>query len=339
MKIYILFKSVSSPAGGGNQFLKSLKNYLQSIGAYEENACLADVVLFNSHHHIAEAAKLKRNFPGKVFIHRIDGPMKIYNNSSDKRDNMVFSANKLLADATVFQSSWSQQKNHELELPEKSFETVIHNATDGKIFNRNGRLPFSISRKIKLIAASWSANWNKGFETYKWLDENLDFSKYQMVFIGSSPVKFRNIEHIPPVNSSLLAEKFKQSDIFIFASQIESCSNLLTEAISCGLPVVASNSSSNPEIVADGGELFDSPAQIPALLANIAGNYSNYTSLIKPPSIEQAGQTYFAFMQKVYEERTYKKFTKIDYLKTMAEMAFWKVVGRIGSVVEKDNSK
>ncbi len=329
MKICILFKSVSSPAGGGNQFLKYLKNYLQSIGTYEEDCSLADVILFNSHHHITEVAKLKLKFPDKVFVHRIDGPMKIYNSPSDKRDDMVFSANKLLADATIFQSNWSQQKNHELKLSEKSFETVIHNATDEEVFNRNGRLQFSVTRKIKLIAASWSANWNKGFKTYKWLDENLDFSKYQMTFIGNSPIKFKNIQHLLPLNSSRLAEKFKQDDIFIFASPIEACSNLLLEALHCGLPAIAPNSSSNPEIVAKGGQLFDKPSDIPLLLEKIVNDYSDYTSSIKVPSIEEVGKAYYDFMQKVCDKSPRKKFGKIAYLRLITEILFWKTVNKI----------
>jgi glycosyltransferase involved in cell wall biosynthesis len=319
MKVYIPFTFSKGPVGGGNQFLKSLKNYLQSIGAYAENACLADVILFNSHHHIAEAAKLKHSFPDKVFIHRIDGPMKIYNSPADKRDNMVFSANKLLADATVFQSAWSQQKNHELK----------HNAADEQIFNRNDRLPFSASRKIRLIAASWSANWNKGFETYKWLDENLDFSKYQMTFIGSSPVKFGNIEHIPPANSGLLAEKFRQNDIFIFASPMEACSNLLLEAMCCGLPVVAPNSSSNPEIVLKGGLLFDDPSDIPSLLEKIVNNYPDYASSVKAPHIEEVGRAYYNFMRKVYDKSPRKKLGTIAYLRLITEILFWRIVNKI----------
>lgn len=329
MKVHILFKSVSSPAGGGNQFLKSLKNYLQTIGAYEEDASLADVILFNSHQHITEAAKLKHSFPDKVFIHRIDGPMKVYNSPADKRDNMVFSANKLLADATVFQSAWSQRKNHELKLPSKPFETVIHNATDEQIFNRNDKLPFSASRKIKLVAASWSANWNKGFETYKWLDENLDFSKYQMTFIGTSPVKFTNIEHIPPMDSSLLAEKFRQNDIFIFASPMEACSNLLLEAMCCGLPVVAPNSSSNPEIVEKGGLLFDEPSDIPSLLEKIVDNYSDYASCVKSLHIEEIGGAYYDFMRKVYDKSPRKKLGTIVYLGLITEILFWKSLDKI----------
>jgi glycosyltransferase involved in cell wall biosynthesis len=329
LKVHIAYKIQQTNIGGGNQFLRTLKNYLQSVGAYEENRCLADVILFNSHHHIAEAAKLKYSFPDKIFIHRIDGPMKIYNSPSDRRDNMVFLANKLLADATVFQSAWSQQKNHESKLPEKSFETVIHNATDEKIFNRNDKLPFSTSRKIKLIAASWSANWNKGFETYKWLDENLDFSKYQMTFIGSSPVKFRNIEHLPPVDSRQLAEKFKQSDIFIFASSIEACSNLLLEAMCCGLPAVAPNSSSNPQIVAKGGEVFDTPSDIPLLFEKIVNNYSNYVSSIRTSSIEEVGKAYYDFMRKVYDELPRKKLGKIAYLRLIIEILFWRIVNKI----------
>lgn len=333
MKINILFKTTDNPAGGGNQFLSSLREYFRLTNAFVDLPEEADVILFNSHHNIYHAAKLKLTFPAKVFVHRIDGPMKIYNSPNDIRDNIVYIANKKLADGTVFQSGWSKKINHELKLPEKKFEAVINNATDAKVFNSSSRIQFSSGRKISLIAASFSPNPNKGFETYKWLDENLDFEKYEMTFIGSSPVGFKNIKHLPPMSGRGLAEKLKASDIFIFASKIEACSNLLMEALSCGLPVVASNSSSNPEIVASGGKLFNQPEQIPALLAEIAGNYSNYMSQIKSPSMDQVGQAYLDFIKKVYEERPYKKFRNIDYLKVVLEILFWNVLGRVGNVI------
>jgi hypothetical protein len=101
MKFHILFEFKEGPWGGGNQFLKSLKRYLCSIDAYDENIATASVILFNSHQCIDEVVKARMNNPGKVFIHRIDGPIRLYSRASDKRDGIVFAANKYLADATV----------------------------------------------------------------------------------------------------------------------------------------------------------------------------------------------------------------------------------------------
>ena len=49
-KIHILFKFIEGPYGGGNQFLKALRDYFNEIGIYSEKPEEADIILFNSHH-------------------------------------------------------------------------------------------------------------------------------------------------------------------------------------------------------------------------------------------------------------------------------------------------
>ena len=55
----------------------------------------------------------------------------------------------------------------------------------------------------------------KGFKYLKYLDDNLDFDKYKMNFIGNTPVKFKNINIIPPVKSKELGKRIRQT-IFLF---------------------------------------------------------------------------------------------------------------------------
>jgi len=163
-----------------------------------------------------------------------------------------------------------------------------------------------------------------------------------MMFVGNSPIQFKNIERLPPLDSNQLAARFKQSDIFVFASPMEACSNLLLEAMHCGLPVVAPNSSSNPEIVKKGGELFDKPSEIPQLLEKIAKNYSSYLNSIKVQSIEDVGKVYYDFTQKVcarIKQIPRKKFARIDYLHLTAEIFFWKTADKINNVFKVSDSK
>lgn len=340
MKIHILFKFVDEPTGGGHQFLKSLKGFFQSIDAYTDNAAQAQVILFNSHQNIAVVAQLRLKHSGKTFIHRIDGPMRIYNTKSDKRDNIVYLANRYLADATLFQSVWSQQQNHRLGLPENLPETVISNASEPSIFNRVSKSEFSMERKVRLIATSWSKNWNKGFSVYQWLAEYLDFEKYEMVFVGNSPVEFKNIKHIPTLNSMELANKLKESDIYIFPSPIEACSNSLLEAMHCGLPAIAASGSSNPELVGKGGEIFSRPEEIPALLEKIIKNYHQYQANIAVPSIEEVGEQYYDFMTEVYNKvqsgrQKNKSFGLMDYITVQTQLCYLKLCGFIGRLLIK----
>ena len=149
-------------------------------------------------------------------------------------DKIILRFNQLIADGIIFQSNWCKEQNKKLFGISSKYETVIYNAPDNEIFNREGKKEFNPDRKIKLIATSWSSNWRKGFGIYKFLDENLDFSKYEMTFVGNSPIEFKNIRWLKPVPSEKLARILKEHDIYITASQNDPCSNALIEALSCG---------------------------------------------------------------------------------------------------------
>lgn len=340
IKVHILFEIRDGPYGGGNQFLRSLRNYFQSIGVYEEDIQKTDVILFNSHQRTSEVARVKLAYPDILFIHRIDGPMRLYNRMSDKRDDIVFAASKYLADATVFQSAWSQEQNHLLGLHQNSFETVIPNAPEPSIFNRQGKTPFSKDHNIRLIATSWSPNWKKGFQVYQWLDANFDFKKYEMVFVGKSPIEFKNIKHISPLSSKDIAEKLKGSDIFIFASPIEACSNSLLEALHCGLPVVGIDGSSNSELIGKGGETFTSRDEIPGLLEKITKNYHEYQANIRNPSMKEVGEKYYDFTTQVYHQiqsgkQKLKSFRWTHYIMFQTAIHRLRLLTRIRSTIEK----
>jgi glycosyltransferase involved in cell wall biosynthesis len=340
VKVNIFFKLKDGPTGGGNQFLKSLRQYLQSINVYENDVQRADVVLFNSYQYIDETARVKLEHRDKLFIHRIDGPIRLYNKKSDRRDFVTNTANHLVAEATIFQSGWSRDENHRLGLKKNRFETVITNAPDPMIFNRQGKQAFSAGRKTRLIAASWSSNWNKGFSVYQWLDEHLDFDKYEMIFVGNSPISFKNITHKPPLNSVELARELKKNDVFIFASPVEACSNSLLEALSCGLPVIAINSSSNPELVAKAGEVFDHPDEIPELLDKVVNHYADYQAAISNPSADEVGKQYCDFIDYVYRQVQSgsvkrKHFGRLSYIGVMATIYRWRLSERMPGIIDR----
>lgn len=140
-------------------------------------------------------------------------------------------------------------------MDEKKPQVVIHNAPDPNIFyppqERNK------AKKVRLVATSWSTNERKGFDIYRYLDENLDFSSYTFTFIGNTPVAFRNIEQKLTMSSEELAEELREHNLFVHASLMESCSNSLIEAINCGLVPVVRKNTSHPEIVSCGGLLFE----------------------------------------------------------------------------------
>jgi glycosyltransferase involved in cell wall biosynthesis len=340
MKIIILFSlKKNMPAGGGNQFLNALAKYFTDNGCYTEDIEEADVVLFNSYQYIRDVAQMKKKYPSKIFVHRIDGPIRLYNNANDRRDFITNAANRFIADATIFQSNWSQIENFKLGLHHNDFETIIINAPDPILFNRIEKLAFSLERKINLIATSWSPNWNKGFKTYQWIDSHLNFNRYNMTFVGRSPVRFNNIREIPALPSQSLAEHLKCSDIFITASSKDPCSNSLIEALHCGLPALAYNDGGHPDILGAGGICFDIPEEIPARLERLIQNYGTYQSQINVPSLNSVGKKYSNFIESIVSavrvgKHVPKKLSPINHLKILAVIEFDRFSGIIASAIQ-----
>lgn len=299
-RVNILFRFVDGPWGGGNQFLKSLRSYFLNIGIYEENSEKADVILFNSHHCLKEVYKIKTKFPNKILIHRVDGPVFMIRGSDMHIDKFIFTFNQLFADGTIFQSRWSLSQCQKLGMYiENDNYTVIMNAPDPQIFNTNGKKTFN-PKKVKLIATSWSSNYRKGFDIYSFLDKHLDFARYEMTFVGNSPVKFKNITTIAPIPPKQLAMKLKEHDIFITASQNDPCSNALIEALHCGLPAVARKSGGHPEIIKGAGELFDDERDVISAIEKVASNYYFFRKQINLPTLNQIGEMYLNFMKELY---------------------------------------
>lgn len=323
MKVNIIFSITDSPLGGGNQFLKYLKSEFINQNIYTEIED-ADVILFNSYQYIRETINAKLAYPDKLFVHRIDGSSRLYNKPSDRRDTITYTTNEHLADATIYQSEWSRRVNLEMGLQQNLYETIITNATNNDLFNKEGKIEFSTNRKIKIIASSWSSNINKGFETYQYLDDNLDFSKYEMTFVGNSPVKFKNIKMIEPKASKELAQLLKQHDIYITASKKESCSNSLIEALACGLPALCYNDGGHPETLKNCGYLFSEPHEISGLLEKVADNYSTFQNAIKLKSIKEVAKEYADFFEKVLADsnKSRKHLTISGRFKI--ETALWK---------------
>jgi glycosyltransferase involved in cell wall biosynthesis len=335
MKIHILYPFKEGPWGGANQFLKAIKAYLEKKACYENNPKKADVILFNGSPSalllllIKGLYKLKKHNPTLLMFVRLDGPIFLIRDNDLEIDKAFYDLNNAAADGMIFQSHWSKKNNFAQGMCENAFESVIINAPDPDFFNKKEKKHFSANKKIRLIATSWSSNFKKGFATYKWLDDNLDFSRYDMTFVGNSPIKFTNINHIPPLETEKLAIELKNSDIFITASQKDPCSNSLIEALHCGLPAIVLKDGGHPELLGMGGEIFTSAEEIPSLLEKIVADYSNYQNNIQLPSLEQVGEAYYKFMETVFiktQQGEYipKQFHWFDYFKIKKTLVWWR---------------
>ena len=301
-KVYIEYQFREGPYGGANQFLKCLRDYLIREGHYSETPEEADYILINHTNIRPELMELKRKHPEKIIIHRMDGPVAKHRKHSKVLDLQSFFLDKILCDGTVFQSRWTMESCKEEGYRETGKATVIHNAPDPAIFSRGKKVErIKPEGKCRLISTSWSDNWNKGFDVLQFLDEHLDFNRYEFTFIGNSPVKFKNIVQMPPLNSQELAKELVKYDIFVAASKSESCSNSLLEAINCGLVVAARESGCYREVIGEGGVLAKDASELLARLDHLRDHIEEYQARLLFYDIEEIGREYYNFMEMVGE--------------------------------------
>lgn len=276
MKLSFVSQIIDTPYGGGNQFLRSLKQELSlqtEIQITEpENA---DVLLVNSYQDILKAAQIKLQNPEICIIYRL-GPIF----SLHRRwywslvDQLMIEFAHKLADQVVFQSQWSLNEHIKRGYKKDLQPTyVILNAPQLHFTPSTEKMNH---QKTLLVASSWSSNENKGFNYLKHIDENLDFSKWEVLFIGNSPISFKNIKTLPPLSSQELAQQLQKADLFFFGSKDDACSNSLLEAIACGLPVLALDSGGNKEITQEAGELFTEQNQIIPILSQMNSQINTY---------------------------------------------------------------
>ena len=296
--ICILFPFKEGPWGGGNQFLKALRGELERRDLSEPDPARAGVVLVAQWQGLLRAATLRVRDPHKPIVHRVDGPVALIRGGDQEYDDIIYRFNALAANGTIFQSDWSREANLNAGMT-PARQTTIVNAPDPHIFSRDGKRPFEPSRRTRLVATSWSGNPRKGFDLYSWLDANLDFDRYEMSFIGNSPVRFRNIRSVPPLDSAALAAELKEHDIYLTGSRFDPCSNSLLEALHCGLPAVAIRHGGHPELIKSGGETFEQFSEVPALLDRIVESYADYQRRIDVRPFSQVVDDYVEFMWSV----------------------------------------
>lgn len=288
------------PTGGGHQFLRAFWKQAEAHGLRVENnllsrttrACLLNSFNFKEN----RLQRMKR--ASVLYVHRVDGPIDVYRGWDGGVDKNIHSVNQKFADKTIFQSRYSLEKHLELGMEFKK-PTVIMNAADPEIFHSRSRIVFLQDRKIRLIASSWSDNVNKGAAVYQWLDEHLDWERFEMTFVGRSPVTFKNIHMLPAVDSYRMAELFREHDIYVTASKNDPCSNSLIEALTCGLPAIHLQSGGHSEIVKQAGTGFEAPEQIPALLDQLIGQYEVFQSRISVPSIKEVSEQYLKVLELI----------------------------------------
>ena len=261
MKVAIGSQIFEGSWGGGNLFVKNLKNYLIYNNVkvtHHLNDPDIDIILITepriesstSTISILEARLYKFLVNKNVrLVHRI--------NECDERKNTNYVNKKMIrvsyfSDFTVFVSTWISNlyKNQGI----KSINTgVILSGSDTEIFNNTNKESWNKTTKLKIVTHHWGNNWNKGFDVYSLLDnllEEVNFSeKFEFTFIGNLPANFtfKNANYIEPKSGLELAKELKKHNVYITGSINEPSGNHQVEGALCGLPVLYLNSGGIPE--------------------------------------------------------------------------------------------
>ncbi|MCR4594328.1 MAG: glycosyltransferase [Clostridiales bacterium] len=154
--------------------------------------------------------------------------------------------------------------------------TYIYNWIDTNLFRpsdtRELRETLGLDDKKVLlaVAAAWSSE--KGLDTVKKISEGLKEDQ-RLVVIGRLPEGVSlgdKAINIPPTDTvEELVDYYSMADVFIQPSLEETFGKVSAEALSCGTPLVAFDSTANPELVGDGCGMVSSVGDTDGMIENI----------------------------------------------------------------------
>ena len=289
MKVAIGSQIFEGSWGGGNLFVKNLKNYLlkediEVVHYLNEN----DIdIIFITEPRVESSTSTISIFEARLYKILVNKNVKVIHriNECDERKNTNYVNKKMMrvsrfSDFTIFVSSWISNlyKNQGIR---SSISRVILSGSDTKIFNNINKKQWDKKGKLKIVTHHWGNNWNKGFDTYSYIDnllEDGDFSKkFEFTYIGNLPVNFtfKNTNYIEPKSGLELATELKKHDIYITGSINEPSGNHQIEGALCGLPVLYINSGGIPEYQKNYGIEFDR-SNLVENLNKIFNNFNYY---------------------------------------------------------------
>ena len=142
-------------------------------------------------------------------------------------------------------------------------------------------------------------------------------SRLRLLIVGDGPL-FANLQRLAeelgiadlvwmPGDREDVPELLRMMDIFVLPSLAEGVSNTILEAMASGLPVVATHTGGNPELVEDGQNGYLVPVGDPALLAKAIA-----TMIAEPELIRAMGScAYEKVAEKFNWDRTVESYLSV----------------------------
>lgn len=201
---------------------------------------------------------------GARIVMRTDGPFFLHRGAAAiSQDRALYSFAHDYATDIVYQSEWSRWITEARALDAAASASinrqVIGNAAEPEYFYPRALSASQESGVLKLCFSSYSGSVRKNNQLLLDLVPKLDYSRFSLTVIGSWPLaKPPSVTFIPKLSQQRLGEQLRKHDVYLALSWDECFSNSEVQAIATGLPVVALNDSSHPEVVQNGGVLFGS---------------------------------------------------------------------------------
>jgi len=253
--------------GGPKVFLKRLSDSIirQNLSeVHSVNKFSNDINIF------AVNMSWKKSFISRLLniksILRLDGIY--FDKMNYKTDTQL--ANKAIFNAVdkvngvVFISEFCKKLFEAFSGIEKIHYTIIHNAVDINTFdteglNKRSFLGINNSTIVFITSAHWRRHkrLKETIKLFKYIKNNND-GEYKLIVLGGNPdciIDDKDIIYIGEINPDELALWYRTGDIYLHLAWIEPCGNTQIEAMSCGLPVICTNTGGIGETIinANGG--------------------------------------------------------------------------------------
>ena len=289
MKVSIGSKVIDGPWGGGNLFVKNLTNFLRKNGhqvIYDLAESDIDLILLTDPRSRKESSSTFNHIDIDKYKKYVNSEVKVVQriNECDERKgtdniNKFYLEASNSADKVVFVSTWLKNIYVDLGMEDKKTMVILAGA-DSKIFNPKNKSVWTHGDKVKIVTHHWSSHENKGFETYKLINDLTKSRKWkdklEFSYIGNTnpDYKLGNTNLIQPLAGEDLANEIKTNHIYVTASINEPSGNHHIEAAQCGLPILFIDSGGVPEYCENYGLSFNNNFE--ESLEFIMNNYDEF---------------------------------------------------------------
>lgn len=180
--------------------------------------------------------------------------------------------------AVVGVSKWVTEEAMQSPILKSARVSSIYNWIDQTVFyprdTKDLRRSMQLENKFVIlgVSATWAKGDRKGLDDYLALAECLP-EDMRIVLIGKMSYEGKlpeNIISLPPIKDTVeLAKYYSMADVYLNFSREETFGKVSAEALSCGTPIIAIDSTANKELVPEGGGIVLLSGDMPSVLQAI----------------------------------------------------------------------